>query len=93
NPPKYSSGLFYAVQTLLYNKPILFFRVVEEGFSLEDYLIGLRMIYTANSIDAIGMPGMVESDILDALTPKLILHHQILLFTEKDIYDYITALR
>lgn len=93
HPPKFSSGLFYAVQTLLYKKPILFLRVVEEGFSLDDYLVGLKLINDVNSIDAIGMPGMVEEEILEAITPKLILRHQILLFNEKDIYDYLTALK
>ena len=44
HPPKFSTGLFYAVQTLLYDKSLLFFRVEEEGFSFNDYLIGLRAI-------------------------------------------------
>lgn len=93
HPPKFSHGLFYAVQTLLYQRPLLFFRVEEEGFSLEDYLIGLRTIDSINTIEAIGMPGMAETHIIDSIMPKLILHHQILLFNEKDLYDYITALK
>ena len=93
HPPKFSTGLFYAVQTLLYDKSLLFFRVEEEGFSFNDYLIGLRAIDTIHTIEAIGMPGMADREIIEEIMPKLILHRQLLLFTEKDLYDYLTALK
>lgn len=33
NPPQESEGLFFAVQALLYNREIIFFRVADEGLA------------------------------------------------------------
>ena len=44
NAPPDTEGLFFAVQAILYNRDILFFRVAEEGFSRSDYLHGLNLL-------------------------------------------------
>ena len=44
NPPADSQGLFFAVQALLYQRELIFFRVEEEGFSTADYLFGLKYL-------------------------------------------------
>ena len=56
-------------------------------------MIGMKLIDSIQTIEAIGMPGMANNDIIAEITPKLILHHQILIITEKDLYDYLTALK
>ncbi|MES2122361.1 MAG: hypothetical protein V4492_06245, partial [Chlamydiota bacterium] len=34
NPPEESRGLMYAVQAILYERELIYFRVKEEGFSI-----------------------------------------------------------
>ena len=41
NPPEDSLGLHYAVQALMHGRDLIFFRVEEEGYSRDDYLLGL----------------------------------------------------
>jgi len=40
HPPPHSKGLYYAVQALLFQRNLIFFRVEEEGFSYQDYFLG-----------------------------------------------------
>lgn len=40
NPPEGSLGIDYAVQTLLYKRELIFYRIREEGFNNEDYMRG-----------------------------------------------------
>lgn len=93
NPPPESRGLYYAVQALLYHHPLIFFRVKEEGFALQDYLLGLRLLETdnlINKISAICVPGVGNSEIIQILTPLCQVNHRILITTESDLYDYLT---
>ena len=93
NPPPESKGLYYAVQALLYHRDLIFFRVREEGFSLQDYLLGLHLLQTEEweaRISAICLPGVGDSEIMEALTPVCAVHHSILITTEADLYDYLT---
>lgn len=92
-PPEESSGLFYAIQALLYHRDLIFFRVREEGYSLDDYLSGLDFLERAELIqivDAIGIPGVGDDAIITAATPLCINHHSFLITTEADLYDYLT---
>lgn len=94
NPPPESRGLFYAVQTLLYQHSLIFFRVQEEGFSLQDYLIGFRLLQHQDyipSIAAICMPGVSNVEILKATTPLHHVYHSLIITNESDLYDYLTA--
>lgn len=92
NPPEDTKGLYFAVQALLFRRNIIFFRVREEGFSQQDYLIGLKLLSSQRHIPhlaAIGLPGVGDSQILKAAEPVQILYHSILLTTESDLFDYL----
>lgn len=94
NPPAESLGLFFAVQTLLYQHNLIFFRVREEGLSVADYLGGLDLLHNGQlpfSLSAIGIPGVGSKEILQAATPLCLIHHSILITSESDLYDYLTA--
>ncbi|HSW72733.1 MAG TPA: hypothetical protein VLG44_04945 [Chlamydiales bacterium] len=92
NPPKESEGLHYAVQTLLFKQHLLYFRVQEEGFSVKDYLVGLKILEKADigHIDAICLPGVGDSAIIHAAHPVCKLHKSLIIMNEKDLYDYLT---
>lgn len=94
NPPEESFGLHFAIQALHYGRSILFFRVEEEGFSLEDYRTGAQLLAFQNQIEtiaAIGIPGVGDSKIFQLVEPVRSRYHSILLTTEADLYDYLSA--
>ena len=94
NPPPETRGLYYAIQTLLYHRPLVFFRVREEGFSAQDYLAGLNLLENQNvisNIAAIFIPGVGDSQIIHAATPICNHYHSILVITEADFYDYLSS--
>lgn len=94
NPPPESRGLFFAVQALLYQRDLVFFRVEEEGFSSQDYLWGLHLLENQGcipQIDAICIPGVGDAEIINALLPLCFVHHSILVLTEADLCDYLMA--
>lgn len=92
-PPKDSLGLHYAVQSLLYRQNLVFVRVREEGFAVDDYLEGLELLANQTvipSIHALFLPGVGDARILSATYPICLLYHSLLIMTEKDLYDYLT---
>lgn len=92
-PPARSQGLYLAIRTLLYKQHIVFFRVEEEGFSTEDYLIGLNLlrIKTAPQLDALCLPGVGDTEIINVSTRVCMIHQSLLLFSESDLYDFLTG--
>jgi hypothetical protein len=93
NPPEESLGIIYAVQTLMYERELIFFRVKEEGFSVSDYMRGIRLLKKKENfgdLAAICMPGVGDAEIIDATNPICSLHRSLLITTEKDLYDYLT---
>lgn len=93
NPPPDSRGLFYAIQALLYDYELIFFRVEQEGFSKKDYLNGINFLKKSpfiESVHAICTPGLGDHSIIDALLPLCYEHHQILIFNERDFIDYLS---
>lgn len=95
HPPPESRGIFYAIQALLYNRGLIFFRVKEEGFSYEDYLLGLRLLQKqemVSTLAAIYLPGVGDSEIIRAIKPICTLYHSILITNEGDFYDYLTEI-
>lgn len=93
NPPPDSRGLYYAVQALLYHRNLIFFRVEEEGFSQQDYMVGLRLLEKENlfsNLSAIAVPGVGSCELIHAITPICALYNTILISTEPDLYDYLT---
>ena len=90
NPPPDSSGLFYAVQALLYHYRLIFFRVEHEGFSKKDYFNGVKILSESpmiKSVHAICTPGVGDHTIINALSPLC----NILIMNEADLYDYLSS--
>lgn len=94
NPPPQSRGLHYAVQALLYHRDLIFFRVREEGFSHQDYMLGLKDLKNLSflNISAICLPGVGDTEIIEAISPICAMYHSILITNEADFYDYLTEL-
>jgi len=93
HPPPESQGLFYAIQALMYERRLIYFRVKEEGFSLEDYKRGLALLRNKEIVDyptAICMPGMGDARIIDETSEMCFILHSLLITTERDLYDYLT---
>lgn len=94
NPPSGSLGLFFATQAILYEHALVFFRVEEEGFSRKDYFDGIKVLKGSPLIAEIGAifaPGVGDSQIINAVIPLCMAHHQVLITTEKDLFDYLTS--
>lgn len=94
NPPQESEGLFFAVQSILYNREIIFFRVAEEGFSRLDYLNGLKFLSDrekVKKVDALCLPGVGDPEILNASEGICHLHKSFLITNQKDLYDFLTS--
>ena len=82
------------MQALLFKRHLIFFRVLEEGFSVQDYLFGAQLLEQQRLIpqlDAICAPGMGNPKILHTLEAISQHYHSILLTNEADFYDYLTA--
>jgi hypothetical protein len=95
NPPQDSKGILYAVQTLMYERELIFFRVKEEGFSTEDYMRGIKLLQRKDAfspLSAICMPGVGSGEIIDATSTICSLHKSFLIIDEKDLYDYLSSL-
>ena len=94
NPPKDSFGLTFAIQALMYEREVLFFRDKEEGFGYNDYFPPLKNLSISgkdSKIDAICMPGVGDPKIIDETESICKIHKSILLTTEKDLFDYLTS--
>jgi hypothetical protein len=92
NPPQESRGLFFAVQALLYQHYLLFFRVSEEGFSITEYKKGLDILEHQEVyplVTAICVPGVGDQELMNTIIPICQTHHQILITNESDFYDYV----
>jgi len=92
NPPEESQGISYAVQTLLYRRDLMFCRVREEGFSVNDYMQGFKSLTTEKwvpQLQAIIIPGVGDKEIVEAATHVCDLYKSVLVLTEKDLYDYL----
>lgn len=94
HPPPESHGLYFAIQALLFNRVLIYFRVPEEGFCRDEYHLGLKMLRDHEMdarLAAIGLPGVGDSEIIAASHPLCERHHSLLLFTESDLYDFLTT--
>ena len=95
HPPGESCGIFFAIQFLLYGQEVIFIRVEEEGFSRRDYLQGTSHLIHRQSVgklSAICLPGVGDKSIIDATHPLIDLHEALMIITERDLYDYFTAI-
>jgi hypothetical protein len=93
NPPKDTQGLDFAIQAIMNEEDVIFFRVSEEGFSQNDYLKSFEILKDPKRIkrvDAICMPKVGDRLLIDATIPICELHRSLLILSEKDLYDYLT---
>ena len=94
NPPGTSEGLFFAVQAILYNRELIYFRVAEEGFSRSDYFLGLKYLEDrekVKTVHALCLPGVGDPEILTASESVCQIHKSLLITNQKDLYDFLTT--
>lgn len=94
HPPPESLGLYFAVQALMYEHRLIFFRVEEEGFSYHDYLLGLKLLEEelfAEKLAALCLPGVGDARLIEAATPICEEKHALIITSEADLYDYLTS--
>ena len=94
NPPEGSVAVYLAVQAILYQREILFVRVEEEGFSTDDYYMGLQVLQNkapVKRINALCLPGVGDNEIISATKNICQIHKSILITSERDLYDYLTS--
>ena len=94
NPPQESQGLFFAIQFLMYEQEVIYFRVKEEGFSIKDYLQGMEHLADKKQIShltAVCLPGVGDAQIINSMDPVTETHGAIIITTEQDLYDYLTS--
>jgi len=94
NPPSESEGLFFAVQAILYNRELIYFRVEEEGFSHADYFNGLKYLENRDApkkVHALCLPGVGDPEILAVTRRVCNIHRSCLITHQKDLYDYLTS--
>lgn len=93
-PSKECLGLQFAIQALLFERGVVFFRVREEGYSAREYRFGLNFLVNKElfpSISAVCLPGVGDAEIIEETAPICALHKSILIVTERDLYDYLTS--
>lgn len=93
-PSNDCQGLSFAIQALLFEMGVVYFRVHEEGFSTQDYIKGLNFLENKSKfpeITAICLPGVGNAEIIEASIPICSLHKSLLVLTERDLYDYLTG--
>jgi len=93
NPPPESRGLVCAVQILLSRRHLIFFRVKEEGYSFQDYFLGLRLLQKSSAqldLAAICLPGVGDAEIIDAVSSVCELCSSLIIISQPDLYDYLT---
>lgn len=94
HPPCDTQGISYAIQALLYQRELLFFRIEQEGFSREHYLRGIDLLDREGltmQLSAIGLPGVGDREIIEAITPFCMKSKTFLVLTQGDLFDYLTS--
>ena len=91
--PQESYGLILALQSIFYQRPVLFFRVEEEGYSLNDYYKGLELLQTdwdSIPIQGIALPGVSNLEIIEKTERFIFKKRSLFLMNEKDFFDFLT---
>ena len=94
HPPPESRGLYFAVQALMYEHRLIFFRVEEEGFSYHDYFLGLKLLeeeLLSEELTAICLPGVGDVKLIEAVAPICEENNAFMIISEADLYDYLTS--
>lgn len=94
NPPEESQGLDFAIQALMYERDVIYFRVQEEGFNVKDYIKSFEIIKDKTKVkklDAICIPGLSDKEIILKLARVCKSHSSIIITTQKDLFDYLLS--
>lgn len=94
NPPTDSNGIDFAVQLILFDRELIYYRVKEEGFAKDDYERGVKLLYNQGEklrLSAICIPGVGDPQIVEALACVSQKLQLILIMTERDFFDYVTG--
>ncbi|MCI5051732.1 MAG: hypothetical protein MRY21_01185 [Simkaniaceae bacterium] len=93
NPPSNTLGVGIAVQTLMFQRHVVYIRVNEEGYSDEDYFQGLELLKAQNSLpqlSAVCMPGVSNPLIIDEAMKVCKQERALFISLERDLYDMLT---
>lgn len=91
--PPNSRGIYFAIQALHYKRDVIYFRVREEGFSVDDYFEGVWLLDShlfLRRLDAICLPGVGDAELIHRLGERCLARSSFLITTECDLYDYLT---
>ena len=94
HPPQESAGLNYAVQALLFQRELIYFRVAEEGFSITDYKRGMHLLSRGDlfyNLAAIAVPGLGDGALIEEMSALCLQYKSLLVLGEKDLYDFLTS--
>ncbi|MFA6501345.1 MAG: hypothetical protein WCT85_01005 [Parachlamydiales bacterium] len=94
NSPENSTGISFAIQSIMYEMDIIFFRVSEEGFSYDDYMFGLETLQNEPKIkklNALCLPKVSNIEIINSLDPICKKFKSIIITTQKDLFDYLIS--
>lgn len=94
--PENTIGIDHAMQTLLNQHELIFYRVKEEGFSREDYFRGVRLLADHGkkmNLSAICLPGVGDKEIIESLGLICLKIGALLILSSKDLFDYLTVLK
>lgn len=90
---KKTKGLSLATQGLTHGYDILYFRVQEEGYSLDDYFFGLQFLNAHTEslqLAALALPGVGDLYVIEAVRSLCQKYHCLLLVSDQDLYDLVT---
>lgn len=86
------SGVKDGIQALLYQYQLMFFRVQQEGLSVEDYYQGFAWIQKSRMpITAMKLPGVGSRGLLASANTICLQKGSILVIDEIDFYDFATG--
>ena len=91
--PEESDGIGLAIQSLMYDFDLIYFRVHEEGFSKKDYFLGLDFFKNQQikHLEAIALPKVGDREIIGKTDEICKIYKSLLIFSEKDLFDYLTS--
>lgn len=93
HPMPRTTGIHFAIQVLLHDFYLIFFRVKEEGYSHQDYFEGLWQLESHEAkarLSAIGIPGVGNGEVIESVSSICEDRKSILIMNESDLYDYLT---
>ncbi|ANG66042.1 hypothetical protein [Chlamydia gallinacea] len=93
DPTTTKSGISLAIQALMYNYNVLYFRVKEEGYCVDSYFFGLHFLNTQTTLKniiAMGLPGVGDQHLIEASKSLCEKYKSLLLLFEQDLYDLLT---